>query len=357
MKIYRIAARPFNVDWSEVDWNKPNRDLVEELGVSRGAIKHQRRKRAPETIRKNTDWSQVDWSKSTTDIAKEMGKSVGAVSSQRKKHAPETIRQFRDIDWTKVDWGRDTSDLAEEFSVSSTAVSNQRKKHAPETMQKDIDWSKVDWQKPTIDIAKELGGIDASYVSERRWEYAPETTGKYRTVSKIDWSKVDWRKPTTDISKELQVSDSLVSTQRRRLAPETLKVVKQQVHNWAQVDWSKSNQEIVRDLVDDMIEKFDIDKQLFTNKYLYSLKSYVKHRRMSDAPWSIDRHLDWEDIDWGKTDLEIAMDTDTDRPHVWDMRRKYAPETMSSYVPSQESSQEILEEAATRNWYKRSLLF
>lgn len=63
---------------------------------------------------------------------------------------------------------------------------------------------------------------------------------------KFAWAEVDWSKSNMEIAREMRTQHTQVWIARRRYAPET--VIKQRVYDWSAVDWSKSNTEIAKEI-------------------------------------------------------------------------------------------------------------
>ena len=67
---------------------------------------------------------------------------------------------------------------------------------------------------------------------------------------KYAWNEVDWNQPTAWIAEQLGTSPNVVSRQRRKMAPETLRQqhVKKVAHTdrWKSVDWSQKTAVIAR---------------------------------------------------------------------------------------------------------------
>ena len=106
------------------------------------------------------------------------------------------------------------------------------------------DWSSVDWSLSTLKIA-EQAGLSASSVSRARRRLAPETLRVIPAASraKIDWSQIDWTLGTIEIACMTGKQLSAVSEARRRFAPETMRKTSEPIE-WSRVDWSLTTSDI-----------------------------------------------------------------------------------------------------------------
>lgn len=106
------------------------------------------------------------------------------------------------------------------------------------------DWSSVDWSLSTLKIA-EQAGLSASSVSRARRRLAPETLRVIPSASraKIDWSQIDWTLGTIEIACMTGKQLSAVSEARRRFAPETMRKTSEPIE-WSRVDWSLTTSDI-----------------------------------------------------------------------------------------------------------------
>lgn len=60
----------------------------------------------------------------------------------------------------------------------------------------------------------------------------------------IPWDTIDWRKTTKAIANDLGVAITTVSYQRRKHAPDTVRM-RSYPRDWSLIDWSKTNAQIL----------------------------------------------------------------------------------------------------------------
>lgn len=72
------------------------------------------------------------------------------------------------------------------------------------------------------------------------------TAAKPPQRRKFAWSEVDWSKSNMEIAREMRTQHTQVWIARQRYAPET--VIQQRIYDWSEVDWNKSNAEIAEEL-------------------------------------------------------------------------------------------------------------
>lgn len=94
-----MARSKYN--WKVINWNLPNHEIASELGCCHTQVSRARKKHAPETIgefrstgRKVViDWSNADWLKSGRVLARQYKVDRMTVYANRRKFAPETIKK------------------------------------------------------------------------------------------------------------------------------------------------------------------------------------------------------------------------------------------------------------------------
>lgn len=178
-----------------------------------------------------------------------------------------------------------------------------------------VKWVTVDWLKPTPQISKELG-VSEEHVFFQRRKRAPETlrlmtlpSDKEALDDQLKWVSVNWLKTTTQISREFEVSLGAVSYQRKRRAPETLRPLIRDVE-WDVVDWQRPPEEISRELG-------------------VPFETVLRRRREHTA--RSQKHLLWKSVDWAnKTTNQIAEELKRSPVQVSRYRRIVAPETLGT---------------------------
>lgn len=179
------------------------------------------------------------------------------------------------------------------------------------------DWFEVDFSKSTKTLAEELG-VGKSYVSLQRKRHAPETllkrSKKWReAVGRINWADVDWSKQNKELAKELGCDPSYVSHNRAHLAPETMKVERR----WEACDWENLTDE-------EIAKKFNASPgTVFSYRKKYAGHTIPEWKRRG-------LKRDWFSIDWSQSTTEIARKTGTTIYNVSHARRKYAPDTVKA---------------------------
>jgi hypothetical protein len=79
------------------------------------------------------------------------------------------------------------------------------------------------------------------------------TTNKdgFARKTKHDWHYVDWSMPTGIIADIMGLTDQYVSNARKKYAPETVRTIHQKAVRagikWKEMDWSKSDAQIARE--------------------------------------------------------------------------------------------------------------
>jgi hypothetical protein len=298
---------------------------------------------APDTLIPIYNWSSVDWSKTNKEIAQESNRDLSVVRQWRKKLHPETVYDPASS-WKYVDWSKGTAQIAREMNVNDSTVWNARKKYAPETLHKNKVYN-IDWSKSNQQIAQE-NEIPFRQILQLRRRFAPETIQEGNELG-IDWSVVDWNKRTGQLAYELGVVPSTVSQARSRYAPETLRPAPPNKFNWNNVDWKKSNDEIAKDLIEEMISVNEIYPEEITKEYRFHVAQLVSLRRSRYAAETKFYPVDWQNIDWTKSNREIAIENNLTFGHVWHMRKKYAPSSMPSY-----REEPVI--AMCQSWYEKA---
>jgi len=266
MRIIRIASAKIDIDWNSVDWSKNTREIARSLNVSEGTVWNYRRLYAPDTIKKlNFDWGDVDWSKTNQEISLEFG--IADVSGARRLHAPQTVDHG--FDYSQINWSKSNRQISQETGLSPFTIAGKRRLLAPKTIKSifpsGIDWTSVDWSQRSVDLAEELG-VSSSVVSYQRGLNAPETLQPPTTPPIWDWASVDWGKTNEEIAQEIGatlyphdkpnrnywmgVLQRRVGITRRRYSPDNLGMqggVGNEKINWEPVDWTKTDEQIANE--------------------------------------------------------------------------------------------------------------
>ena len=70
--------------------------------------------------------------------------------------------------------------------------------------------------------------------------------------TKYQWHLIDWNQPTSWIADQLGARDQVVAFARRKYAPETIRKAHikkiSSAEKWAEVDWSKTDIEIAKEM-------------------------------------------------------------------------------------------------------------
>lgn len=295
--------RKSKINWSAVDWSKPNKQIVNELGVTKAYVSKKRGELAPyDQKARNTDWSNVDWSKSTKVLADELGLTRNYVGVMRKKYAPQTLycsnqkgrigrRLFEPVEFITPSGQKVSISNIREF------VRNNQELFSP----KDIETKVV---KDGYNTTKLYTIAESALSMLKRGMYKSGTWKGWRLASLPDvskqnrqrWKNVNWTKSTTSIAEELGVTLSFVSVMRAKYAPETRAFMKPQVeirlsnkYDWTQIDWSKSNTQIAKELG--------------------AAPGTVRKARQHYAKKTVYRGIDWERLDWGQDNHTLALKT------------------------------------------------
>jgi len=94
----------------------------------------------------------------------------------------------------------------------------------PGKVKRKIDWNGINWSKRTSLLARELN-LPTTVISRARRRFAANTIEPDSHVDwsklpqQIDWSKVDWTKSNNELARELNVYDSVVAYKRKRYLP------------------------------------------------------------------------------------------------------------------------------------------
>lgn len=89
-----------DINWELVDWKKTTTRLSKDLGVSISTVSYHRRnihKRRGARSGWNIDWSHVDWNKPNWKIAAAVLSTPSAVANARMRHAPENLKVGRAV--------------------------------------------------------------------------------------------------------------------------------------------------------------------------------------------------------------------------------------------------------------------
>ena len=89
-----------DINWAFVAWNKTTKQLSKELGVSISTVSYHRRNlhgRRGARSSWNIDWSHVDWNKPNWKIAAAVLSTPSAVANARMRYAPDNLKIGRDV--------------------------------------------------------------------------------------------------------------------------------------------------------------------------------------------------------------------------------------------------------------------
>ena len=112
--------------------------------------------------------------------------------------------------------------------------------------------------------------------------------------------------------------------------------------DWVNIDWNKTDEEIAQEIIKSKMEKYDLPPESFSYKNKKNTLSLVKSRRKLYAPDTvIPPYLNWEEIDWSRPDEEIAEKYNLSVRTVKLQRRMLANEPIY---------------AKSLNWYKKAKL-
>lgn len=142
-------------------------------------------------------------------------------------------------------------------------------------------------------------------------------------MSKVDWSTVDWSKSNRDLSAELGVAYSTVTYNRRKAgvaAPVNVRRI-QPKHIRLRNEFIKRQRELG-------FPATDIHQMLLAKGYDITLRwvqALIKQLGVSHLPrLQTDKwRTSWADVDWSKTDTQIAEEVGVHLSSVGRMRRKF----------------------------------
>lgn len=147
-----------------------------------------------------------------------------------------------------------------------------------------------------MDIAAEFGVVRSAV------DYHRAKLGLTTPRKRIDWTGIDWKFKTCEqIAKELGVAAGVVRNKRSRLFGAL------RAYDWTDVDWNLSNQEIAA------LKGANVD-------------TVVKQRRttlervLANPKLSLRLAVDWDAVDWSKSDACIAREVRRHRRTV-ELRR------------------------------------
>lgn len=173
-------------DWTKVDWSKSSITLAQEMGTCRTYVSKKRRQFAPHTsrpvksaprnrIRPRTkrDWSQVDWSLGNRELSQQLGLTRGYIFYMRKQHAPESIRRPL-ASYDSMIWRLSDEEIARRTGTQLTYVRALRRRQMGVRRPPPIDWKRIDWSRSTGELAIDLH-VNSCTVSRARRRFAPET--------------------------------------------------------------------------------------------------------------------------------------------------------------------------------------
>lgn len=96
----KVKGREPSHDWQNFNWERTNKEIVEETGLTTESISRLRREFASKTVYKYTskktrevDWKSVDWNKKTCDLVEELRLAQSFISQKRRQFAPETLKK------------------------------------------------------------------------------------------------------------------------------------------------------------------------------------------------------------------------------------------------------------------------
>ena len=111
------------VDFTGTDWGEANKNIASRLGVEPGLVAAARRHFGM-VLTPRIDWSDVDFSRPSREIAAEKGCSVTAVNIARRSAGMAASR----LEWSNVDWSMDNSSIARELGCTPSAVLAARRR-------------------------------------------------------------------------------------------------------------------------------------------------------------------------------------------------------------------------------------
>jgi len=111
------------LDFGGTDWGESNKSIAARLGAAPELVAAARRHFGM-VLKPRIDWSEVDFSRPSKEIASEKGCSVTAVNIARRAAGMAASR----LDWSEVDWSLDNAALARALGCTPSAVLAARKR-------------------------------------------------------------------------------------------------------------------------------------------------------------------------------------------------------------------------------------
>ena len=162
----RIYPQPA---WKDVDWeHKTDKQIAEELGFSPDYISFRRGEFARDTMRVHYRDLDIDWNKSNKQIMEETGISYGHIIKLRREKAPNTST-WKKYNLDGIDWTKSNKEISIERNIPYTYVVKLRSlkfrdvEHENENYK--YDYNQIDFSKPYKQIAEEYG-MTPSYAWE-----------------------------------------------------------------------------------------------------------------------------------------------------------------------------------------------
>lgn len=164
------------------------------------------------------DWDSLDWTLSNTELSGQTGYTSRYICIMRQKLGkPPAPRKWKEVDWDSLDWTLSDIALASLTGYTNTTVANKRRELGkPPTVvfknkekqgknlvkynkAKNKVWAKVDWTQSDSDIAKKVKRTVARVCQKRKQLGIPNPNPKPR----IDWANVDLSKSVDELVLEL----------------------------------------------------------------------------------------------------------------------------------------------------------
>lgn len=164
------------------------------------------------------NWDNLDWTLSNTELSGQTGYTSRYICIMRQKLGkPPAPRKWKVVDWENLDWTLSDIALASLTGYTNTTVANKRRELGkPPTVvfknkekqgknlvkynkAKNKVWAKVDWTQSDSDIAKKVKRTVARVCQKRKQLGIPNPNPKPR----IDWANVDLSKSVDELVLEL----------------------------------------------------------------------------------------------------------------------------------------------------------
>jgi len=204
------------------------------------------------------DWDNVDWTKNNCEIARDLGAAPRSVWSARERLGIKQVikRKRSGSDWNRaIDNSKSNNELAYEYNVNETVVRQARKIRGLKSDNPSPKIVGIDWDNQPLgqisdaEISRKLDvGKTGVRLQRIKRNIAPYSGYVDSSPKGIDWYNVPLGKVSDEVlARQLGVSSSCVTRKRNELGIDPLFDNGVRGIDWDSVDWNKTDTQISRE--------------------------------------------------------------------------------------------------------------